>query len=649
MSVAEDSPSAERRKALKEADAANELRVLDSCPLSKYIDIAGRLLDHFQDAVDGRRLDEAYVFGLRFANLCLSSLPQHPEWRSDTSKKSTKRLTSQVRDVLCMMDVIKQRMDAEELAKIKIALIAKEKEEALEKEAEDRRKRQLDDERQREQNIRDALEAERARFLAEQRHQRQEELKKFQKTAKKKGSSSKIDETGQTGNKKEPNITTKNNVQKAEKKESTATQKEIEQSAMAKLKAMQAQMPSTDQRITVVATKKYSIKQAKGSGRKAKETTTTNKCFVAGKKTQITESKDAKVPLPCQNEAPEIKADIISLPEPSVAENSTTSVAENGIVIPKNISHTIEQEDDRDENLEQQSSSDRSNEMKKSSEPQVTKEENKVKPENRMKKMDSGSARSIKSKKNTPIKFIKSKIKASKATFSVKPLDWLPSSGKIPEKDHSGNGTIDTFIVSQQTPRSLKEKAIIDKLKRTITVQEDRLEDIEGKQIPYLLSAAKTFLKEDEKKEALKCLAHKKKLDRQVDTIKAAVFNMETQMFMLESAIEDRYVKRALEEAATAIAGFQQDVGNAKDTIVDLAEMSASLPELDVGESTDEELLEELEEWLSPEEKMKSQDKKGLRVDDDDVSLLSIPSFLPAAPATTPASPNHVLDTLISE
>ena len=113
MSVAEDSPSAERRKALKEADAANELRVLDSCPLSKYIDIAGRLLDHFQDAVDGRRLDEAYVFGLRFANLCLSSLPQHPEWRSDTSKKSTKRLTSQVRDVLCMMDVIKQRMDAD--------------------------------------------------------------------------------------------------------------------------------------------------------------------------------------------------------------------------------------------------------------------------------------------------------------------------------------------------------------------------------------------------------------------------------------------------------------------------------------------------------------------------------------------------------
>jgi hypothetical protein len=186
MSVVEDSPSAERRKALKEADAANQLRVLESCPLSKYIDIADRLLDHFQDAVDGRRFDEAYVFGLRFANLCLSSLPQHPEWKHDAISKGRKRLTSQVGDVLCMMDVIKQRMDAEELMKAKAEIIAKEEEDARKTEAEDRRKHELDEARTREQKIRDALEEERAQFLAEQRSQRKKEMKQKEPISKNK-------------------------------------------------------------------------------------------------------------------------------------------------------------------------------------------------------------------------------------------------------------------------------------------------------------------------------------------------------------------------------------------------------------------------------------------------------------------------------
>merc|ERR1712157_316457 len=116
------------------------------------------------------------------------------------------------------------------------------------------------------------------------------------------------------------------------------------------------------------------------------------------------------------------------------------------------------------------------------------------------------------------------------------------------------------------------------------------------------------------------CLAHKKRLERQVDTTKAAVFNMETQMFMLESAIEDRYVKKALDEAATAMAGFQQN-------------MSDSLPELDIGDFTDEELMEELQEWLSPEDKRKAQAEKDSN--DDDISLLSMPTFLPNAPTST--------------
>jgi len=311
MSVGEDSPSASRRKALKEADAANQLRVLESCPLSKYMDIADRLLDRFQDAVDGRRLDEAYVFGLRFANMCLSSLPQHPEWKQASSSKDRKRVTSQVGDVLCMMDVIKQRMDAEELAKIKAQILAKEAEEARQKEIEDRRKHQLDEERQREQKIMNALEQERAQFLAEQQAQREEEIKK-KLLAKKKLPTAKKKETTEK-----------------KKKESTAKKEEIEKSAMAKLQALQARMSSTDEheaagKVTAATSKKNSGK-SKIVKTKAKEGKQKN----GEKKKANHKSKEEKATLPSPSppQPSEIKDDATTLPAPSVVEKTAISTS----------------------------------------------------------------------------------------------------------------------------------------------------------------------------------------------------------------------------------------------------------------------------------------------------------------------------------
>jgi hypothetical protein len=117
------SPSHDRRLQLKAADAANTLRVLGSYPLlSKYFDIAQRLLDSFQAAVDDRHLNHAYVYGLRFANLTIESFPQHPEWKqsnqSSFNMKQKRKLAQQMDRVLSMMETIKQRMDADELVKI---------------------------------------------------------------------------------------------------------------------------------------------------------------------------------------------------------------------------------------------------------------------------------------------------------------------------------------------------------------------------------------------------------------------------------------------------------------------------------------------------------------------------------------------------
>jgi len=173
----ETSPSTGRRKALKEAHSANNVQVLGSCPLLKYLVIADRLLEHFQDSVDKCQLDEAYVFGLRFASLALSSLPQHPEWNLNTNSEGKKRLTSQANDVLLNLDVIKQRMDAEELKKIEVETIARKKEEVQKKEAEENQRRQFDKERRSLQRKRNNLEEERAQFHALLRSKREIEQK----------------------------------------------------------------------------------------------------------------------------------------------------------------------------------------------------------------------------------------------------------------------------------------------------------------------------------------------------------------------------------------------------------------------------------------------------------------------------------------
>lgn len=170
------SPSSERRFELKKISLEGQLKVLDSYPLSKYIQISEKLLCKFDAAVHFRRLNEAYIFGLRFANVAISSLPEHPEWKSSTNAKGKKRLMSQVKRVLEMMEIIKKRMDAEELIKIKSRLEAQKKEEDQKREEEDRAKQKKDRDRRREEEILHILEAERELFFAQQRKNRMKKI-----------------------------------------------------------------------------------------------------------------------------------------------------------------------------------------------------------------------------------------------------------------------------------------------------------------------------------------------------------------------------------------------------------------------------------------------------------------------------------------
>lgn len=197
----------------------------------------------------------------------------------------------------------------------------------------------------------------------------------------------------------------------------------------------------------------------------------------------------------------------------------------------------------------------------------------------------------------------------------------------VPKTDSDAANKSDSQRPIILSPLSSKEQRTIDLLQQNIASQERRLEEIEETQIPYLLSTAKTHLKENQKKEALKCVAHKRRLEQQVDVIKASIFNMETQMFMLENAMEDRLVKRALDEAASAISGLQQAVGDPNATTIDLTTMNISLP-IDNIDETDEELMEELEDWVTPEGKR----RRSKQDVEDNLSILSLPSVPSATP-----------------
>jgi hypothetical protein len=116
-----------RRRALKDADSANQVRVVDSYPLSNYMTIAQRLFGYFEQAYESLHLDEAYVYGMRFAQLALTNLPKHREWTAGGVVEEN--LKSQIAKVLSRLEIIKWRMDKEESMKLRTRMLAQAEEE----------------------------------------------------------------------------------------------------------------------------------------------------------------------------------------------------------------------------------------------------------------------------------------------------------------------------------------------------------------------------------------------------------------------------------------------------------------------------------------------------------------------------------------
>jgi len=148
------SPSFARRRALKEVDdTANQLRVVDCYPLSKYLAIADKLFGYFEEAFDSLRLDDAYVYGMRFAELAITNLPTHQDWRatsSATAGSAEDKLKSQIVKVVSRLEIIKRRMDEEESRKLRTGMLAQAEARA---EEEVRRQHQFNRERNQQEQL----------------------------------------------------------------------------------------------------------------------------------------------------------------------------------------------------------------------------------------------------------------------------------------------------------------------------------------------------------------------------------------------------------------------------------------------------------------------------------------------------------------
>ena len=107
-----------------------------------------------------------------------------------------------------------------------------------------------------------------------------------------------------------------------------------------------------------------------------------------------------------------------------------------------------------------------------------------------------------------------------------------------------------------KSPRMNKEEAhTIDVLRATVARQEIRLAALEErKEIKLLIREAKSKLDEGDRRGALHCMARKKRLERNIESLKGAIFTMETQILLLESAVENREVSQGYASSDTSYA-----------------------------------------------------------------------------------------------
>eukprot|EP00553_Chaetoceros_curvisetus_P011133 CAMPEP_0204638868 /NCGR_PEP_ID=MMETSP0717-20131115/40856_1 /ASSEMBLY_ACC=CAM_ASM_000666 /TAXON_ID=230516 /ORGANISM="Chaetoceros curvisetus" /LENGTH=221 /DNA_ID=CAMNT_0051658767 /DNA_START=15 /DNA_END=677 /DNA_ORIENTATION=+ len=132
MAVKKDRPSEKRRAALKATEVHRTPKISNITPIQRYYTAASNLLQRFEEAAKKNRLDDAYVFGLRFAKFSTDVLPTHDYYNVKQPAYVSLRKQNQkdLQKVIGSLEEVVELMDLEELERREIQ---RRQEEALRK------------------------------------------------------------------------------------------------------------------------------------------------------------------------------------------------------------------------------------------------------------------------------------------------------------------------------------------------------------------------------------------------------------------------------------------------------------------------------------------------------------------------------------
>ena len=132
-----DRASHQRRQNLRE-ESGGVPHVSNFFPIERYYEASDKVFQSFSDSFENRELDNAYVYGRRYCSFCMDGIYKHDYFK--TKKFDVRRDQSKKRvvDVLAKLELVSEWMDVEEeeREKKRQALIQRQNEERLKKQQE---------------------------------------------------------------------------------------------------------------------------------------------------------------------------------------------------------------------------------------------------------------------------------------------------------------------------------------------------------------------------------------------------------------------------------------------------------------------------------------------------------------------------------
>lgn len=534
--------SAERRKRLKELETQSSTNqalanILDTFPIEKYYGMAERLLMGFLHAMDTRRLDDAYILGLRFATFSLEGLPNHAQYNSPLTRAQRSKNARNLESVLEKLENVATRMDAEERIKElqRKEQLQHQQEAAKTKKEKKNSKSKPSSEHEKEKRYAESLRKQREAYEAEQKVLRAQRAKQDAHDARRR----------------------------------------MEQSARDKLKFLQQKTESrqeSNKESTKTTLHRQEPPDKKEDANISQESEPTSTSGLLSKLNLFQSSNKVSKPT----------AEQIQSPEPSTSTSTTSLLSLERPESKATLTHVVPA------STGSKPTSTDTKVRKKDASGNVEQKKSAKSVGNGTPSKASGKGHP---KEETTGKPVQNSIGQTTAPKQSVISTKCSAPGFQTSRDHSKHKSSSPYK-PKLTPAETRTMA---RLQRTIQVQEERLTFLEeNDERPHLKKEAKARLDQGDRKGALHCLAKRRRLNKNIDVAKNAIFNMETQMLMLESASENREVSKIMKEASDAMSDLEKQAGGVHTTDVisddDVNEI-LSCAGVDVDE---EELLSEL-------------------------------------------------------